>query len=45
MSRDRGGDDNAWATTGKWEGSTEQARLTRAILADQAERLENEDGE
>ena len=34
MGRDRGGDDNAWATTGIWEGSTEQARLTRAVLAD-----------
>jgi len=45
MSRDRGGDDQGWATTGIWEGSTEQARLTRAILADQEARLEDEDGE
>ena len=43
MGRDRGGDDNSWQTTGVWDGSREQARLTAAIMADQAERLENED--
>jgi hypothetical protein len=42
MGRDRGGDPYSWATTGVWEGSPEQSKITAAIMADQAERLENE---
>jgi hypothetical protein len=45
MSRDRGGDDRSWQTTGRWEGSLEQTRVTQAILAQQYDETEEDNGE
>jgi len=43
MGRDRGGNDRSWQTTGVWEGSIEQTRLTQAVLAEMYDKEDEDD--